>query len=299
VFRAYSPAATVAGGRVLDPEPSRAGVRRPSALDRFQRLDDERLPLALWLEEAAGAGVDVESLVRRGGATHDEVAEALDRLAADEAAFRAADRTFDMTLVRHVRQRLLASVAAHHRAHPLEAGMPRERLRDEAAPGAAPQLFDGVLMMLVGEGTVKGADRIALASHQPTLTSGQAALGAKIEGAAREAGLAALDASGLASRVGAGEDAIGEVVGYLVRERRLVRVDSLLVAAEALDALAADIRARGRAHGPERATVDIADFKARYGLSRKHAIPLLEWLDRERLTRRVGNRREILATGGG
>jgi selenocysteine-specific elongation factor len=151
----------------------------------------------------------------------------------------------------------------------------------------------------VGEGTVKGADRIALASHQPTLTSGQAALGAKIEGAAREAGLAALDASGLASRVGAEEDAIGDVVGYLMRERRLVRVDSLLVAAEALDALAADIRARGRAHGPERATVDIADFKARYGLSRKHAIPLLEWLDRERLTRRVGNRREILATGGG
>jgi selenocysteine-specific elongation factor len=42
------------------------------------------------------------------------------------------------------------------------------------------------------------------------------------------------------------------------------------------------------------AKVDVAAFKERYGLSRKYAIPLLEWLDRERVTRRVGDARVIL-----
>jgi selenocysteine-specific elongation factor len=42
------------------------------------------------------------------------------------------------------------------------------------------------------------------------------------------------------------------------------------------------------------AKVDVAAFKERYGVSRKYAIPLLEWLDRERVTRRTGDARVVL-----
>ena len=45
---------------------------------------------------------------------------------------------------------------------------------------------------------------------------------------------------------------------------------------------------------PDTAKVDVAGFKERYGISRKYAIPLLEWLDRERVTRRVGDARVVL-----
>jgi selenocysteine-specific elongation factor len=71
-----------------------------------------------------------------------------------------------------------------------------------------------------------------------------------------------------------------------------VRVESLLFHASALDELKANVRAL-KAEG-EHARVDVATFKARYGITRKYAIPLLEYLDRERVTRRVGETRIVL-----
>jgi selenocysteine-specific elongation factor len=58
----------------------------------------------------------------------------------------------------------------------------------------------------------------------------------------------------------------------------------------ALEQLKGEVRAlKGAA-----ARVDVASFKERYGITRKYAIPLLEFLDRERVTRRVGESRVVL-----
>ncbi len=86
----------------------------------------------------------------------------------------------------------------------------------------------------------------------------------------------------------------GEDDGLLVRQKTLVRVDTLIFHAEALNQLKADIQALKGAAPAGRATVDVATFKDRYGVTRKFAIPLLEWLDRERVTRRVGETRVVL-----
>ena len=82
-------------------------------------------------------------------------------------------------------------------------------------------------------------------------------------------------------------------MGLLVRQKVLVRLESLLFHADALDALKADV-ARLRAGATQPPTLDVATFKDRYGISRKYAIPLLEYLDRERITRRMGESRVVL-----
>ena len=64
--------------------------------------------------------------------------------------------------------------------------------------------------------------------------------------------------------------------------------DALVRLKEETRALKAATAAGGRA------TVDVASFKTRYGVSRKFAIPLLEYLDRERITRRAGDERIVL-----
>jgi selenocysteine-specific elongation factor len=71
----------------------------------------------------------------------------------------------------------------------------------------------------------------------------------------------------------------------------LVKVESLVFQHEALERLKADVRAL-KAGGD--ATVDVARFKEMFGLTRKFAIPLLEYLDRERVTRRTGDKRVVL-----
>jgi selenocysteine-specific elongation factor len=65
--------------------------------------------------------------------------------------------------------------------------------------------------------------------------------------------------------------------------------------AETLQRLKTEVQAlKGNAAPAGQVTVDVATFKDRFGVTRKFAIPLLEWLDRERVTRRVGETRVIL-----
>jgi selenocysteine-specific elongation factor len=75
------------------------------------------------------------------------------------------------------------------------------------------------------------------------------------------------------------------MTSLLVRKKQLVRLDTLLYHPETLEALKADVKTLG--------SLDVGVFKTRYGVTRKFAIPLLEYLDRERVTRRVGDRRIV------
>ena len=79
------------------------------------------------------------------------------------------------------------------------------------------------------------------------------------------------------------------LIGYLVKKGKLVRLPGgWVISRDAVDDLIARLRASGRPG------IEIAEFKEMFGLTRKLAIPLLEHLDAEKVTRRVGDRREIL-----
>jgi selenocysteine-specific elongation factor len=86
---------------------------------------------------------------------------------------------------------------------------------------------------------------------------------------------------------------VDRIAKLLVRQKILVKVDALLFHAEALAQLKIEVRGLKESAGGN-AKVDVAAFKARYGITRKYAIPLLEYLDRERVTRRVGDARVVL-----
>lgn len=287
VCRAYSPPITIGGGRVLDPEPPAGGVRRATALDRFARLASRDAPLEAWLDEAGGQGLTARALVRRGGMAPAEATTMMATAAADSRGVVGGDHLFATALSIVVADRARVALASFHTAQPIEPGMPRETLRDAAAPGARPELFDAVLSTLVAAGEVKGTDRLALSTHQATLSADDQATRTAVEAAISTAGLAALDAAGLARETAQPRSAVDAVVRLLMREGRLVRVDTLLVSADALSQLKSEIVELGRQAGAAGTTLDVAAFKTRYSLSRKHAIPLLEWLDRERVTKRV------------
>ena len=82
-----------------------------------------------------------------------------------------------------------------------------------------------------------------------------------------------------------------KIVTLLLRDRVLVKLsDELVFHRDALDQLR-KLMAGEKARSPK---IDVAKFKDLTGVSRKYAIPLLEYLDRERVTRRVGDERVIL-----
>jgi selenocysteine-specific elongation factor len=296
ILRAYSPPVTIGGGIVADPHPPRGAIRTAIARERFRRLDpargEEDDVVAAFVEERAALGLAAGSLVARAGLTPNAAQGAIARLEKAGRVRRAGELLVATAVVDERGRELIAALEAHHAAQPLSDGVPREEARDRIAGRAAPEVFDFIVESLVAAGTIVARDRLALAGHRISLSPEEARAQAALETVYRDAGLAPPDLK--AAAAGAGLDAaIAERIGrLLVRQKSLVKVDDLLFHAHALATLKADVRALKSANAQPK--VDVAAFKERYGISRKYAIPLLEYLDRERITRRVGDSRIVL-----
>jgi len=295
VLRAASPQLTVGGARVLDPQPPPSGVRRAGALDRFRALDTSDDPTEHWLAELGGHGLAAGDLVRRGGWTPAESEGRLREVARIGRAVTVGTRFVHAATIGRVESRLDQEVTAFHRAHPDEAGVPRSVLRERAGRAVSGEVFDHVVNDLVTRGVLTGTDRLARRDHRPQETTRDVQLRGPVEERVRQGGLAPPEAGALAEALGAQAADVDRVIAELVRDRKLVRAGTLIFHPAPLAVLKAEVAALRDGHPPgARVTLDVGIFKTKYGLTRKHAIPLLEWLDRERATRRVGSERVVL-----
>jgi selenocysteine-specific elongation factor len=169
--------------------------------------------------------------------------------------------------------------------------MPREEIRERVFAPAPSAVFDWVLRALADRKRIVARDRVALAGHAVALTDEEARVREAMVDMLRDAALAPPDPATMAAKIGIPLDVVNRMATLLVRRSVLVRAGDLLFHESALARLKSEI-ASLRQQGAE--TIDVASFKDRYSLTRKHAIPLLEYLDRERITRRVGDLRRIL-----
>jgi selenocysteine-specific elongation factor len=186
----------------------------------------------------------------------------------------------------------LESVKAFHKREPIAPGLPLEELRSSLFALSPIEVFRAVTTGLVESGKlVRDRDVVRLASRAGSMSAQDEAEKASFETLVREAGLEALSHAEIAAKTGLVEAKAKKFADLLVREGRVVRLGDLLFHVESLDNLKSKVRDR-RSVDPR---LDIAAFRdLSGGLSRKYSIPLLEWLDRERVTRRVGDGREIL-----
>jgi len=188
---------------------------------------------------------------------------------------------------------LVKLVTAFHRAPPLSDGLPREEAREKISARADAVVFERIVDALKKAKVLVGADRLALASHTVAGSGEDARLKAAIESAYASAGLRPPDVAAVQAAAGAPAAMVEKITAVLLREKVLVRLDTVIFHIAALQTLKDEIRAL-KAAGAGQATVDVAAFKDRYGVSRKFAIPLLEYLDRERVTRRTGDVRLVI-----
>jgi selenocysteine-specific elongation factor len=293
VLRAYSPPMTIGGGVVLDPIPARAPLRTPAAAARFSNLDSTASSAArVFLRERGGEGLTIGAMARRIGSSVVE-AEAMARGLADAGDARiVGDAIFDAALVGALERRLLEVVTAHHAAQPLSEGIPRQEARERVFARAAPALFENVLDSLARDGRLIAREQLSIPGAGVSLSPEEARAQDALAQVYLKAQLAPPDLAAAASAAGVAPAVADRVARLLVRRKTLVKLDVLYFHAEALARLRQEIVAMKQTGAAPR--VDVAAFKERFGLSRKYAIPLLEWLDRERVTRRVGEARVVL-----
>ena len=296
VLRAYSPPITIAGGRVLDPLPPRGRLRSRRGVARLQRLsaaDGLAGCLAAMVEEGAGRGVSRAALVPRLGVG----AQVLDRTVARAAAAGqvavVGERLVAPAELDAARQRLLQLAAEFHAAHPLEPGLAREEARERLGDRTAAAVFDRVVADLVAAGALVATDHLALASHEVALSAEETRARDRLAELFRASGLMPPAAGNAATAAGVSAALAERLLKLLVREGTLVKVETLFFHAEHLSRLRAAVTGL-KSGAAEPARIDVRTFKERFGVTRKYAIPLLGYLDRERITRRVGNVRLVL-----
>jgi selenocysteine-specific elongation factor len=293
VIRSYSPIVTIGGGTLLDVDPPRVRRKGPTLLAHLSLLErgtpEEVVEEHIRQRGAAGARVAVLS---------GRVPFGPDALRAILAALQAAgrvlavDRDWFVHSESHgkLREQALATLATFHRANPLRPGMSREELRGRAG-NADEKLFAHLLTALDAEGLVKvDRDKVRLASHSVTLTDDQRRVVDRVEADFRGAQAAPPSPEEALTRAGVGGDEEHELFQILVENKKLVRVkESLFFHAEALEAIQDKLVSLLR----ERKEIGPADIKDLLGISRKYAIPLLEYFDGRRVTQRVGERRVL------
>ncbi|MBZ5576442.1 MAG: selenocysteine-specific translation elongation factor [Acidobacteriia bacterium] len=284
IIRMFSPVTTIGGGVVLGD-----GEHRYSAADSAAaRLDilagaDTAARVALLVKEAP-FGLGSAELVARTGMTEREIAAATGALV---ALAQPGPWYVDRSWFQEARDRLVQAVREFHRKNPLLPGIARQGLRSCLMPEAPLFLLDALLAgssELVVEG-----ETVRVRTHHVVLRQEEEAAREAIERAFEQAGMATPAVSEVLARAGVEPARARSLLQILLRDKQLVRVnDDLVFHRSAIEKL--------RAMMAERKSVrfNVAAFKDWTGVSRKYAIPLLEYLDRERVTRREGDERRVL-----
>jgi selenocysteine-specific elongation factor len=293
VIRSYSPIVTIGGGTLLDIAPPRFKRKAPALFAHLTLLETAAPAQVLeeHLKQAGPAGARAADLRARTAFGPERLKTLLQELV-QAGAIVAVDR--EWYLHREANERLrsqtLALLEAFHAENPLRAGISREELRSRAG-NAQERVFAQLLASLEAEGLVRSEkDQVRLAAHEIKLSPEQERIVKGLEADFLKAGAAPPSPEEALARLGVQGTEKHELFQLLVSDRRLLRVkESLYFHADALRA----IQDKVVAHLREKKDIGPGDVKDLLGISRKYAIPLMEYFDAQRVTVRQGERRVL------
>lgn len=298
ILRSYSPQQTTGGGEVLEPHASRARKRdfthragRAALLSAAKENPAELV--SLFVASAGERGPTAEDINARLGLSAGAFGEAL---GSAKGIKPLGGMMFEAGVAERLSAKLLRAVGEFHTCEPLAAGMPRETLREATFRRLPAEVFAAVAEELITAGKISvERDLIRLASHRTELSPDERAVKETLSTIYSEAGLEPpkLDEALAAARGGLSSAAARKIFELLIHSGELTKVtDEYYFPAASLEELTAAVRKFAET-APDR-LIDVAKFKELAGISRKYAIPLLEHLDRTRVTRRAGDKRLVL-----
>ncbi len=232
----------------------------------------------------------MSQLVAETGWTREIIEARLTQALKDSRVLRIGERVVHAPAMIGLQQFIVSAVTGFQKNNPLVGGIAREALREQAK--ASPEVFTAALDLLTREQNIEIAgDLVRLPGHGVVMKDEEAESKKKIEEAFATAGLKVPALHEVIAGLKVDKARAQKIVTLLLRDKVLTKIsDELVFHRSALQ----DLRRSMAAQKAKSSKIDVAKFKELTGVSRKYAIPLLEYLDRERVTRRVGDAREIL-----
>jgi len=294
VIRSYSPMHTIGGGTVIDPAPRKHKRGRPEIL-RELATKEKGTPVELVEQQllARPTMLTADDIAAGAGITAEEAREALAGLLPEGRVVAVPAENQSYYVAGNVYARwageLRQILAAYHREYPLREGYPREELRSRKFSAMNSKQFQFLLQAMERDGILRlVAQHVALVDFLPHLDPSLEKTAAELEKMFKEGGFQPPSWAEASRRSGLDGTRAQELLSYFLRRGTIVKVaDELYFHPAALE----EAKERLKAHLFARGEVSVGEARDLWQTSRKYALPLLEYFDRERLTRRVGDKR--------
>ena len=289
VLRFYSPTSVMGGGIILDPIAAKHKRSDQAAIERLQRRlkgdPADMVEDALSLSET---GLMKPELVRRTGLTELEVNAAICELIENARVIETSGRLFQRVSFEMTASRIRSALETYHKTNAIKPGMPREDLKAEIGSRFDQKGYQSILAMLSSRNEIVISEAVVrLPDHKPTLTPQQEKLADAIENEYKSAGANPPLIDEIEQRHGAG---FREIIALLVERGDLIKItNDLYFHSKAIS----EAEAALRKYLEENQQITVSQFRDMIGSSRKYVVPLLEYFDLKRVTRRLGDQRVL------
>jgi selenocysteine-specific elongation factor len=291
IVRRFSPVVTIGGGIVLDASPIPGS--KQLLVDRLLEISaagTSAQVLASRIARRGPGGLPLAQAVAETGWRRQVIESHLAGLPLQGAVLRFGDLLLHQTALAALKSLVTETVSSFHEKNPLVRGMGKEALRE--ALRLSPEILAVMLEVLPREKKLEvEGDILRLPGRGVVMKDEEARSKQQIEAAFATAGLKVPALHEVLGSLKVDRSRAQKIMTLLLREKILIKIsEDLVFHRGALDELRRQVAAQ-KSKSP---TIDVAAFKEMAGVSRKYAIPLLEYLDRERVTKRVGDTRQIL-----
>ena len=292
IIRQFSPVVTIGGGVVLDAAPVRRKMQAETAVSFLKELEtaSPKAVLAARVARRGTAGLTQKDAVAETAWGPDRILSLSHELVWEKTVIAAGELLVSSHHFEMLRRQIPGELDTFHKTNPLVPGISKEELRERLGIGVL--VSEAALQSLVREKKVEvDGEVVHLAGRGVVMKDEEAESKKIIEQAFSSAGLKVPALAQVLAGLKVDRARAQKIVTLLMRDKTLVKIsDELVFHRTALE----ELRRQMGAYKAKSPKIDVAAFKDMTGVSRKYAIPLLEYLDRERVTRRVGDERVIL-----
>jgi len=288
---------TIGGGEILDAMPEKHRRSDASVVEKLHVLKDGSADdrLVALINEAGLGAIELSRTAARHGLAPARLRErvtALSRARRIRILSESSLNVVSESIFEQAVDSTLTAVQRFHQTNPLAQGIGREELKERLFSDASPLLYEAVLNKLSADKKIAAtSDVIQEFGRKVTLKANEEQMRTQLSEKFRSLNLQIASADEVIDALKLDRTTARKIIQLMLKENELVKVsEDLLIDRTALHTLITNVKS----HKTKSPTFTIVDFKNLTGLTRKHAIPLLEYLDRQRVTRRVGNDRVVL-----
>ncbi len=297
IIRSYSPITTIGGGVILDNLPSRHRGKKVSIVERLKILDKGEIESSIiaFADDAGAGGIEEKELIARLSIEPKILNELAKRLEEEDKIKIVSTqplKLISISLFSALCDKVLQEIKKYHQRNPFKKGMPKEELRAKVFRHKNQYMKDFVLGSLRTEGKISMLrENITLAGYKIELSPEEEATKSELENIFRQDKFTPPEREDALSSCKGDRKKVETIFNLLIDQGVLIKISSsYIIHSTVLE----ELKKKLKDFAAKTEKINVPEFKELTNTTRKYAIPLLEYLDSQKMTRRVGDERVIV-----